>query len=69
MHHFGRFDPATMTTPPEFARHCGGYRQRWLVNRDTGSVHTGLSINELAPGGHIDPHVHSFVTGWEPSLV
>ena len=23
-------------------------------------MHTGLSINELAPGGRIDPHVHSF---------
>ena len=60
MHHFGRFDPDTMSTPPEFDGHSGGYRQRWLVNHATGSVHTGLSINELAPGGHIDPHVHSF---------
>ena len=23
-------------------------------------MHTGLSVNELAPGGRIDPHVHSF---------
>jgi quercetin dioxygenase-like cupin family protein len=60
MHHFGRFDPSTMTTPPEFDGHSGGYRQRWLVNHATGSVHTGLSINELAPGGRVDPHVHAF---------
>jgi len=60
MHHFGTFDPRTMTTPPEFEGRCGGYRQRWLVNRATGSVHTGLSINELTAGGHVDPHVHAF---------
>jgi quercetin dioxygenase-like cupin family protein len=60
MHHFGSFDPRTMPTPPEFEGHSSGYRQRWLVNHATGSVHTGLSINELAPGGQVDPHVHSF---------
>jgi len=26
-------------------------------------VHTGLSIDQLAPGGTIDPHVHSFEEG------
>ena len=60
MHHFGSFDPDTMVAPSEFQGHSAGYRQRWLVNHATGSVHTGLSINELASGGSIDPHVHAF---------
>ena len=34
-----------------------------MINRSTGSVHTGLSIDQLAPDGTIDPHVHSFEEG------
>ncbi len=35
-----------------------------LVNHTMGSVHTGLSICELAPDGTLDPHVHSFEEGF-----
>src|SRR4029077_8526956 len=31
-----------------------------LVDHATGSVHTGLSIAELAPDGTVAPHVHSY---------
>jgi quercetin dioxygenase-like cupin family protein len=63
MHHVGRFVDAALTEPAIFRDHSTGYRHVELVNRDTGSVHTGLSMNELAPGGTIDPHVHAFETG------
>ena len=34
---------------------------RWsLVDHNTPAVHTGFGICELAPGGEIDAHVHSF---------
>lgn len=46
-----------------FDGHSRGYTSASLINRQTGSVHTGLSIDELAPGGTIDPHVHSFEEG------
>ena len=38
--------------------------RRLSSGRATGSVHTGLSINELAPGGVLHPHVHSFEEGF-----
>ena len=53
-----------MAAPVVYAGHSSGYRQVELVNRSTGSVHTGLTMNELAPGGTIDPHVHSFEEGF-----
>jgi quercetin dioxygenase-like cupin family protein len=64
MHHFGRFDVDTLSQPPIYDRHSERYRQVELVNRAVGSVHTGLSMNELAAGGSIDPHVHAFEEGF-----
>jgi quercetin dioxygenase-like cupin family protein len=60
MHHFGSFAPAALGRHPVFEGHCESYRVASLVGREVGSVLTGLSINELAPDGRIDPHVHSF---------
>ena len=52
-----------MAAPRVFDGHSRGYVAASLINRSTGSVHTGLSIDQLAPGGTIDPHVHSFEEG------
>ena len=64
MHYYGRFDEGALVAPPVFAAHSEGYRSATLIDRSSGSVHTGLSINELAPGGRIDPHLHSFEEGF-----
>lgn len=65
MHYFGKFDEKALAAPALYAGHSQGYRQVELVNREkTGSVMTGLTINELAPSGTIDPHVHSFEEGF-----
>lgn len=64
MHHYGRFDESTLAAHPIFDGHSQGYTAATLVDRGTGSVHTGLTINELAGGGRIDPHVHSFEEGF-----
>jgi quercetin dioxygenase-like cupin family protein len=64
MHHFGRFDENTLASSPLYLGHSEGYRQSELVSRSVGSVHTGLSMNELAAGGSIDPHVHAFEEGF-----
>jgi quercetin dioxygenase-like cupin family protein len=64
MHSFGKFDASALGAHPVFAGHSQGYTHTWLVNHTTGSVHTGLSIDELAPGGTIAPHVHSFEEGF-----
>ena len=63
MHHFGRFDERALAPHPVFEGHSRGYSSAPLINRQTGSVHTGLSIDELASSGTIDPHVHSFEEG------
>ena len=60
MHFFSSFDPSALGHHPTYEGHSEGYVHESLVAREEGSVHTGLSVNELAPGGRIDPHVHSF---------
>ncbi len=64
MHYFGRFEDAQLRPHPIYDGHSDGYRAAELVNRATGSVHTGLSMNVLAAGGTIDPHVHAFEEGF-----
>jgi quercetin dioxygenase-like cupin family protein len=64
MHYFGRFDDSALRPHPTYNGHSDGYRLASLVDHATGSVHTGLSMNELSAGGSIDPHVHSFEEGF-----
>jgi len=64
MHYFGHFNDSALGRPPRYEGHSQGYVQASLIDRGVGSVHTGLSLNELAPGGTIDPHVHSFEEGF-----
>ena len=64
MHHFGRFEESALRAHPTFEGHSEGYRCASLVDHAVGSVHTGLTMNELAPGGTIHPHVHSFEEGF-----
>lgn len=64
MHYFGRFEESAFGPHPLYDGHSQGYRSTWLVNHTQGSVHTGLSIDELAPGGTIAPHVHSYEEGF-----
>jgi quercetin dioxygenase-like cupin family protein len=40
--------------------HSSGLIRFVLVGRQTGAVHTGLWVAELAAGGYVDTHVHSF---------
>jgi len=60
MHLFGHFDPAALGEHPVYKSHSDGYRQAPLVDHGAGSVHTGLSIAELAGGGTLAPHAHSY---------
>ena len=64
MHYFGRFEDAQLRAHPIYEGHSDGYRVAELVNQATGSVHTGLSMNALAAGGTIHPHVHAFEEGF-----
>ncbi|MBI4520784.1 MAG: cupin domain-containing protein [Gemmatimonadetes bacterium] len=60
MHYFGTFEDRALAPHPTYDGHSEGYTHAALVDHATGSLHTGLSIDELAPGGTIAPHVHAY---------
>jgi quercetin dioxygenase-like cupin family protein len=64
MHYYGKFTDDLLVADPLFAGHSQGYARAPVVNHTLGSVLTGLSICEIAPGGTLDPHVHSFEEGF-----
>jgi quercetin dioxygenase-like cupin family protein len=64
MHYFGKFQESSLVAQRGFDGHSQGYTHASLIDHTTGSVHTGLSVNELGLGGTIAPHVHSFEEGF-----
>jgi quercetin dioxygenase-like cupin family protein len=58
MHYVAAFHDRALV--PLYDGHGQGYTQASLVDHTAGSVHTGLSIGELAGGGTLPPHVHSY---------
>jgi mannose-6-phosphate isomerase-like protein (cupin superfamily) len=60
MHFVSRIDPASATVPHLYQPHSSGFRRATYVDRVTGSVHMGVGICFLDPGGVIRPHLHSF---------
>jgi len=64
MHYFGTFDDSALAGHDVYVGRGEGYRQAPLIGRPTGSVHTGLSVAQLDPGGLLPPHVHSFEEGF-----
>src|SRR5262245_37341153 len=64
MHYVGKVDDKALAPHPTYAGHSEGYAVAALVDHSTGSVHTGLSINELAVHGVLSPHVHAYEEGF-----
>lgn len=60
MHHVTRFDPASLVAPARENGHATGYRRVSHINREIGATHTEFGTCELAAGGSLDPHVHSY---------
>ena len=60
MHHVSRIDEAVAQTPESYQKHSTGFRRATYVDHTVGSVHMGVGICFLAPGGVIEPHVHAF---------
>jgi quercetin dioxygenase-like cupin family protein len=60
MHHVSRIDEAAAQTPQLYQKHSTGFRRATYVDHAVGSVHMGVGICFLAPGGVIEPHVHAF---------
>lgn len=53
-------EQAVFETPAAFAGISEGFRRWSVVNGATGSVHQEFNLCELAPGGSIHAHIHSF---------
>ena len=60
MHHVGKIDEAAARTPRLYEGRSTGFRRASYVDHGMGSVHMGVGICSLAPGGAIEGHVHSF---------
>jgi len=64
MHFAGKFDPSTLVSHSVYENHSQGYTLASLVDHKSGSVHTGLTMNQLAAEGTISPHLHSYEEGF-----
>ena len=60
MHHFGTFHSGALAPHPGYASHSCHYTHASVVDHTAGSVHTGLSLDQLEPGGTVAAHVHSY---------
>jgi mannose-6-phosphate isomerase-like protein (cupin superfamily) len=60
MHSVSKISESTAPTPELYEQHSHGFRRASYVDRAVGSVHMGAGVCLLAPGGVIQPHVHSF---------
>jgi quercetin dioxygenase-like cupin family protein len=64
MHYFGTFRSSALAPNATYENHQQGYTQASLIDHTTSSVHHGLSMNQLARGGTLTPHVHSYEEGF-----
>jgi quercetin dioxygenase-like cupin family protein len=64
MHYVGKSSKHTLTSNPTYENYSQGYTQASLIDHTTGSVHTGLSLNQLAAQGRLSPHLHSYEEGF-----
>lgn len=53
-------DQARFEVPPPYASISRGFRRWSVINGASGSVHQEFNLCELAPGGAIEPHLHTF---------
>jgi quercetin dioxygenase-like cupin family protein len=60
LYHVTRFDPGDVAAPPGYADGSDGYGRVSHIDRAVGAIHTSLGTCELAPGGALHPHVHSY---------
>jgi quercetin dioxygenase-like cupin family protein len=59
-HIVSRAADGEFAAPAGWAAGAAGFRRRTIVDESSGSVHTGFGVCELASGGSLPAHVHSF---------
>lgn len=62
-HHCGAVTPEALGPAQLFEGHATGYACAPIVDQDAGSLHQRGAVSELAPGGAIDRHAHSYEEG------
>ncbi|HLK48504.1 MAG TPA: cupin domain-containing protein [Bryobacteraceae bacterium] len=60
MHHVSKIDESQARTPKLYEGRSSGFRRATYVEHGMGSVHMGVGVCFLDPGGVIQPHLHSF---------
>lgn len=60
MHHVSKIDWTRAQTPKLYETRSTGFRRATYVDHGMGSVHMGVGVCLLEPGGTIEPHLHSF---------
>jgi quercetin dioxygenase-like cupin family protein len=59
-HRLAAEDAPEPRTPPAFVDHSAGFTRTQLLGGRHGAIHTSTGLCDLARGGRIDPHVHSY---------
>jgi quercetin dioxygenase-like cupin family protein len=59
-HYVATIDWGFDDSPGDYAGRATGLARRTLVGRDTGALHTELTISRLQPGGSVQSHVHAY---------
>ena len=54
-----KFDEGRFAVPDAFRGRSTGFERVGLIDHSHGSVHMGVGIGQLAPGGSVDPCVHA----------
>jgi mannose-6-phosphate isomerase-like protein (cupin superfamily) len=58
-YHVGKLEASQFAVPHGYEGHARGYERVSLIDRGIGSVHMGVGVCRLAPGGSVDPCVHA----------
>ncbi len=64
MHLVRRSTDVVFKTHPVYENRSENYQIASLVDHTSGSVHTGLSLNQLAANGTVASHLHSYEEGF-----
>ena len=68
MHHVSKIEESTARTPKLYEPHTTGFRRATYVDRSMGSVHMGVGVCYLAPGGVIAFHISNRHVDLEPPI-
>lgn len=60
MYYIGKAKHAAYQFPVAYEPHSSGYSHLVLVDHTAGSVHMGLEVCQLMPGGSLNLHVHAY---------